>query len=172
MFYDIQLWQFNVSCPWISLYLRKLHRCKWSPQIQPAGCHRSSRTIYVFWPLYFYQLSQKTFNCNDIKITELEMIHTKNFSPAYVLIYKFITLWFLDRSRRMGALITPMTLAHPLHPIRNRSRNKRQNLSVGLVLGCASFRCWVSYGALFTISLIELFFMMIFIMTVVTIIRI
>ena len=26
--------------------------CSWSPLIQPAGYHRSSRTIYVFWPLY------------------------------------------------------------------------------------------------------------------------
>ena len=30
-----------------------------------------------------------------------------------------------------GSLITPMALAHPLHPIDNRSRNKRRNLCVG-----------------------------------------
>ena len=30
-----------------------------------------------------------------------------------------------------GGLITPMALAHPLHPIDNRSRNKRRNLWVG-----------------------------------------
>ena len=30
-----------------------------------------------------------------------------------------------------GSLIAPMTLAHPLHPIDNRSRNKRRNLWVG-----------------------------------------
>ena len=30
-----------------------------------------------------------------------------------------------------GSLITPMALAHPLHPIDNRSRNKRRNLWVG-----------------------------------------
>ena len=30
-----------------------------------------------------------------------------------------------------GSLIAPMALAHPLHPIDNRSRNKRQNLWVG-----------------------------------------
>ena len=34
-----------------------------------------------------------------------------------------------------GSLITPMALAHPLHPIDNRSRNKRRNLWVG---GCVS----------------------------------
>ena len=33
----------------------------------------------------------------------------------------------------MGVLITPMALAHPLHPIKSRSRNKRQNLWVGCV---------------------------------------
>ena len=30
-----------------------------------------------------------------------------------------------------GSLIAPMGLAHPLHPIDNRSRNKRRNLWVG-----------------------------------------
>ena len=30
-----------------------------------------------------------------------------------------------------GSLIAPMALAHPLHPIHNRSRNKRRNLWVG-----------------------------------------
>ena len=30
-----------------------------------------------------------------------------------------------------GSLIAPMKLAHPLHPIDNRSRNKRRNLWVG-----------------------------------------
>ena len=30
-----------------------------------------------------------------------------------------------------GCLIAPMALAHPLHPIDNRSRNKRRNLWVG-----------------------------------------
>ena len=34
--------------------------CAWSPSIQPAGYHRSSRTIYVFWPFYcLYQLLHK-----------------------------------------------------------------------------------------------------------------
>ena len=30
-----------------------------------------------------------------------------------------------------GSLIAPMALAHPLHPIGNRSRNKRRNMWVG-----------------------------------------
>ena len=33
--------------------------------------------------------------------------------------------------REGGGLIAPMALAHPLHPIDNRSRNKRRNLWVG-----------------------------------------
>ena len=33
--------------------------------------------------------------------------------------------------REGGRLIAPMALAHPLHPIDNRSRNKRRNLWVG-----------------------------------------
>ena len=31
----------------------------------------------------------------------------------------------------MGVLVTPMALAHPIHPIKSRSRNKRRNLWVG-----------------------------------------
>ena len=37
-----------------------------------------------------------------------------------------------------GSLISPMALAHPLHPIDNRSRNKRRNLWVGW---CVSSWC-------------------------------
>ena len=40
----------------------------------------------------------------------------------------------------MGVLINPMALAHPLHPIKSRSRNKRQNLWVGLCV--SSWRPW------------------------------
>ena len=41
--------------------------------------------------------------------------------------------------------------------------------SIGLVFVCALFWCWVSLGALVTISLIEFYFSMIFIMIVLTI---
>ena len=44
--------------------------------------------------------------------------------------------------------------------------------SVRLVFGCALFWCWVSLGAPVTISLIEFYFIMIFIIIVVTIIGI
>ena len=36
-----------------------------------------------------------------------------------------------------GRLIAPMALAHPLHPIDNRSRNRRRNLCVGCVSSCS-----------------------------------
>ena len=42
-----------------------------------------------------------------------------------------IDTWFLDAEQEGGSLIAPMALAHPLHPIDNRSRNRRQNLWVG-----------------------------------------
>ena len=38
----------------------------------------TSRTIYVFWTLYYmYQLLQKTFYCTDSKITVFEITDTK-----------------------------------------------------------------------------------------------
>ena len=40
----------------------------------------------------------------------------------------------------MGVLITPMVLAHPLHPIKSRSRNKHRNLWVGWYV--SSWRPW------------------------------
>ena len=73
-------------------YTYGYYYCTWSPLIQPAGYHRSSRTIYVFWPLHcLYQLLQKTFYCNDSKITEFQMIDAKNSSTAYVVMYELIT---------------------------------------------------------------------------------
>ena len=73
---------------------------------------------------------KKTFYCNDHKITEFG-ITDKNSSTAYIVLYKWIDTWFLDSEQEGGSLITPMALAHPLHPIDNRSRNKRRNLWVG-----------------------------------------
>ena len=68
----------------------------------------------------------KNIYFNDSKITEFEKIDTKNSSIAYVVMYKLITYWLSDYNRRMGVLNTPMALAHPLHPIKRRSRNKRR----------------------------------------------
>ena len=78
---------------------------------------------------------EKTFYCNDHTITEFGIIDSKNSPTAYVMLYELIDTWFLDSNRRLeqegGSLIAPMTLAHPLHPIDNRSRNRRRNLWVG-----------------------------------------
>ena len=41
--------------------------------------------------LWMFTISSRTFYCNDSKITELEMIDTKNPSTAYVAMYKLIT---------------------------------------------------------------------------------
>ena len=50
----------------------------------------------------------------------------------------------------MGVLITPMALAHPLHPIKSRLGNKRRNLWVGWYASC-SFRC--AFSCMFQYSL-------------------
>ena len=83
---------------------------------------------------------KRTFYCNDSKITEFEMIDTKTSITAYVVMYKLITWCFSDQNNRMGVLITPMALAHPLHPIKIRSRNQRRNLWVGWCV--SSWRPW------------------------------
>ena len=64
--------------------------------------------------------------CNDNKITEFEIIDCKN-SSTYVILMNWLTyeLWIEQEGRR---LITPMALAHPLHRINSRSRNKHRNL--------------------------------------------
>ena len=46
----------------------------------------------------------------------------------------------------MGIPITPMALAHPLHPIKSRSRNKRRNLWVGLCVSCWRPWFWSVYS--------------------------
>ena len=51
--------------------------CAWSPQIQPAGYHISSWSIYVFWSLYYiYQLLKKKHTiATTAKITALKWYH-------------------------------------------------------------------------------------------------
>ena len=72
---------------------------------------------------------KKTFYCNDHTITEFG-ITDKNSSTAYLILYELIDI-ILGLEQEGGSLIAPMALAHPLHPIDNRSRNKRRNLWVG-----------------------------------------
>ena len=56
--------------------------------IQPAAYHISSQTIYSYWPLYYLHKLLKKNYCNKSKITEFEMIDTKDSSTAYVVMYK------------------------------------------------------------------------------------
>ena len=70
---------------------------------------------------------QKTFYCNDHTITEFGIIDSKNSSPAYVVLYELIDMIF-GLEQEGGNLIAPMALAHPLHNIDNRSRNRCRNL--------------------------------------------
>ena len=107
----------------------------------------------IFWPLYYYQLLQKTHYqllqkahyCNDSKITEFEMIGIKKLlycfcGNLYIDFVMFFLFFFLTRTGGDMVLTTPVALAHPLHPIRSRSRNKRRNLWVGWCV--SSWRPW------------------------------
>ena len=84
----------------------------------------------LYIPVIILHLSivAKTFYCKDHTIAGFGIIDSKYSSTAYVILYELIDTWFLDSNRRLGV---PMTLAHPLHPIGNRSRNRRRNLWVG-----------------------------------------
>ena len=62
-------------------------------------------------------LQKKTYYCNDNKLQSLKLLITK--TP----LLHICDSWFV--------CYTPMALAHPLHPIDNRSRNKRRNLWLG-----------------------------------------
>ena len=82
-----------------------------------------------------------------------------NSFTAYVVMYRFITWWLLDYNRRMGVLATPKALAHPLHPIRSRSRNKRRNCGLDDVLplddiGSGPYTSFIIY-ILYIIAAIE-----------------
>ena len=52
-----------------------------------------------------------------------------------------------------GSLIAPMALAHPFHPIHNRSRNKRRNLWVGR---CVSSR-WPWFPSISSVLIIYIY---------------
>ena len=71
------------------------------------------------------------FYFNGHTITEFGIIGSKYSSTAYIILYELIYTWFFLLEQEGGSLVAPMALAHPLHPIDNRSRNRRQNLWVG-----------------------------------------
>ena len=69
--------------------------------------------------------------CNDYTITEFGIIDSKNSSTVYVILYELIHTWYFGFEQEGGSLIALMELTQPLHPIDNRSRNRRRNLWVG-----------------------------------------
>ena len=60
----------------------------------------------------------------------LELLITKT-SPLHMFYYLNWLTYELGLEKEGGSLVAPMALAYPLHPIDNRSRNRRQNLWVG-----------------------------------------
>ena len=92
--------------------------------------HCSNRCPGIIW-CEAISKSKATFYCNDHTITEFGIIDNKNSSTAYVILYELIDTFFGGLEQEGGSLIAPMALAHPLHPIDNRSRNRRRNLWVG-----------------------------------------
>ena len=83
----------------------------------------------------------KTFYCNDNKITEFEIIDSRNSSTTCVILYELIDLWVLDTNRRVGVWSLPRCWHILSILINSRSRNKRRNLWVG--------RCVSSWWLLF-----------------------
>ena len=75
-------------------------------------------------------------------ITQLALLfenwsYIKHISYIYKLLYCiWYTIWIdwhmiFGLEQEGGSLIAPMSLAHPLHPIDNRSRNRHRNMWVG-----------------------------------------
>ena len=62
-----------------------------SRHIWPSGIHMLGPSIYSGHYTTSVNCCNRTFYCNDNKITEFDMINTKNSSTAYVVIYKLIT---------------------------------------------------------------------------------
>ena len=62
------------------------------------------------------------------RLRSLELLTTK--TPLLHMLYYMNWLIF-GLEQEGGSLIAPMALAHPLHPIDNRSKNRRRNLWVG-----------------------------------------
>ena len=89
--------------------------------------HSGHFTAYINWCKKQYSIATIT----QLRFcTSLELLIIK--TPLLHMLYymNWLTHDF-GLEQECGSLIAPMALAHPLHPIDNRSRNKRQNLWVG-----------------------------------------
>ena len=74
--------------------------------------------------------------CKNILLQRSYNYGVCNYWPQKLLYCICYTIWIdwhitFALEQQCGSLIVPMALAHPLHPIDNRSRNKRRNLLVG-----------------------------------------
>ena len=74
--------------------------------------------------------------CKNILLQRSHNYGVWNYWPQKLLYCICYTVWIdwhmiFGLEQEGGSLIAPMALAHPLHPIDNRSRNRRRNLWVG-----------------------------------------
>ena len=96
------------------------------------GNYRSSWTVYTFWSLYcIYQFLQR-----NILLQWSHNYGVWNYwqqKLLYCICYTIGIDWHMifGLEQEGGSLIAPMALAHPLHSIDNRLRNRRRNLWVG-----------------------------------------
>ena len=74
--------------------------------------------------------------CKNHSIATITQLRSLELLTVYYISYSINWHMIIGLEQEGGSLIAPMALEHPLHPIDNRSRNRRRNLWVGR---CVSF---------------------------------
>ena len=88
----------------------------WHMQLYMSWCIRSFFFGFTFLNIIYFV----KYFCTNI-------LHRRSLYTFYSNLWiDFIIVFGLEQE--IGSLITPMVLAHPRHPIRGRSKNKRRNL--------------------------------------------
>ena len=80
-------------------------------------------------PLHLSIVAKKNSIATITQLRSLELLGKHLYCICYIISIGWHMIFGLEKEG--GSLITPMALAHPLHPIENKSRNKRQKLWVG-----------------------------------------
>ena len=85
--------------------------------------------------------------CKNILLQQSHNYGVWNYWHQKLLYCICYTIWIdwhisLRLEQEGGSLIAPMALAHPLHLIDNRSRNRRRNLDDGWMVGWCVFSWW------------------------------
>ena len=103
--------------------------------------HLIEYTHVLYFNLASYNASLLSYtasiNCckkNSIAmITQLRSLKLLIAKLLYCILYTVWIDWLMSfgLEQEGGSLISPMALAHPLHPIDSRSKNRRRNLWVG-----------------------------------------